>query len=196
MRPTLHVIEWHGPGRLATMSHPRGGDWLADEMSALVDADVDVLVSALTSEESDRLALSQEREAARAAGIIFVPFPIPDRGVPEPGPAAIELAIRLAAHVRAGRFVVTHCFAGIGRATLLAAATLVTLGARPAHALHLIATARGVHVPDTDAQRRWLFDFAAAHACYRERAWPGRLVAPQPRRPARASATVSGAGHQ
>jgi hypothetical protein len=165
-------------------------------MSALVDADVDVLVSALTSEESDRLALTQEREAAEAAGIAFIPFPIPDRGVPEPGPAAIELTIRLAAHVRAGRFVVTHCFAGIGRASLLAAATLVTLGARPAHALHLIATARGLHVPDTDAQREWLFDFAAAHACYRERAWPGRLVAPQPRMPASGSATVSGAGHQ
>lgn len=197
MRPTLHVIEWHGPGRLATMSHPRGGDWLRDEMSALVDADVDVLVSALTSEESDRLALTQEREAAQAAGITFVPFPIPDRGVPEPGPAAIELAIRLAAHVRAGRFVVTHCFAGIGRATLLAGATLVTLGAGPAHALHLIATARGLHVPDTDAQREWLFDFAAAHACYRERTpWPGRLVAPRPRVPAIGSAKVSQAGHQ
>ncbi|GAA4163351.1 hypothetical protein GCM10022251_45930 [Phytohabitans flavus] len=178
------------------MSHPRGGDWLEDEMSALVHADVDVLVSALTSEESDRLALTQEREAAKAAGIIFIPFPIPDRGVPEPGPAAIDLAIRLAAHVRAGRFVVTHCFAGIGRATLLAAATLVTLGARPAHALYLIANARGVQVPDTAAQREWLFDFAAAHACYREHAWPGRLVAPRPRMPGIESATVSRAGHQ
>ena len=32
MRPALHVITWPGPGRLATMAHPRGGPWLADEM--------------------------------------------------------------------------------------------------------------------------------------------------------------------
>jgi protein-tyrosine phosphatase len=162
MRPTLHVVKWHGPGRLATMAHPRGGDWLEDEMSALVEADVDVLVSALTPEEYDRLALTREREAARAAGLDFVSFPIPDRGVPGPGPAPAELAVRLAAHVRAGRFVVTHCFAGIGRATLLAGATLVTLGAGPAEALRLISAARGLRVPDNDTQQAWLYDFAAA----------------------------------
>jgi protein-tyrosine phosphatase len=162
MRAKPHVIAWPGRGRLGTMAHPRGGKWLDDEMSALAAAGVRVLVSALTTDEYDRLALTGEREAARAAGFEFVSFPIPDRGVPGPGAAAAELAARLAAHVRAGRFVVTHCFAGIGRATLLAGATLVTLGATPADALRLISDARGQRVPDNDEQQAWLHDFAAA----------------------------------
>jgi hypothetical protein len=44
MRPALHVIAWHGPGRLATMGHPRGGELLAGEMSGLARAGVDVFV--------------------------------------------------------------------------------------------------------------------------------------------------------
>ena len=41
MRPALHVIGWAGPGRLATMAHPRGGALLADEMSGLAAAGVE-----------------------------------------------------------------------------------------------------------------------------------------------------------
>jgi protein-tyrosine phosphatase len=114
--------------------------------------------------------------AATAAGVEFVSFPIADRGVPRAqdiaafrtGPAAedtdiVALGIRLAAHVRAGRFVVTQCFAGIGRSTLLACTTLVMLGIGPEQALRMVAEARGLPVPDTDAQRHWLYEFAATH---------------------------------
>jgi len=176
MRPALHVIDWRGPGRLATMAHPRGGPWLADEMAGLASAGVDVFVSALTWEEDCRLGLTEVATAAAAAGVEFVSFPITDRGVPRPqdiagfraGPAAegcdiVALGIRLAAHVRAGRFVVTQCFAGIGRSTLLACTTLVILGIGPEQALRMVAEARGLPVPDTDAQRHWLYEFAAAH---------------------------------
>jgi hypothetical protein len=160
MRTALHVIAWPGPGRLATMAHPRGGDWLADEMAGLAAAGVDVLVSALTWDEDNRLGLTGASAAARAAGIEFVSFPISDRGIPHD---VVALGIRLAAHVRAGRFVVTHCFAGIGRATLLACATLVMLGVGPERALDLVADARGLPVPDTLAQRDWLYQFALNH---------------------------------
>jgi protein-tyrosine phosphatase len=175
MRTALHVIAWPGPGRLATMAHPRGGDWLADEMAGLAAAGVDVLVSALTWDEDHRLGLLEAPGAAKAAGIEYVSFPIADRGVPQSDhPAAaldraegcldvVALGIRLAAHVRAGRFVVTHCFAGIGRATLLACATLVMLGVGPERALDLVADARGLPVPDTLAQRDWLYQFALNH---------------------------------
>lgn len=160
MRTALHVIAWPGPGRLATMAHPRGGDWLADEMAGLAAAGVDVLVSALTWEEDHRLGLLEEPGAAKAAGIEYVSFPIADRGTPGD---VVALGIRLAAHVRAGRFVVTHCFAGIGRATLLACATLVMLGVGPERALDLVADARGLPVPDTLTQRDWLYQFALNH---------------------------------
>jgi len=172
MGPALHVIGWRGPGRLATMAHPRGGPWLADEMAGLALAGVDVLVSALTWEEDRRLGLTEVAAAAKTAGVEFVSFPIADRGVPRAPeiaglPAAetdiVALGVRLAEHVRAGRFVVTQCFAGIGRSTLLACATLVLLGVGPQEALGMVAEARGLPVPDTDAQRHWLYDFAAAH---------------------------------
>jgi protein-tyrosine phosphatase len=163
MPPALHVIAWPGPGRLATMAHPRGGDRLADEMTGLAQAGVDVLVCALTIDESRRLGLTAVATAAAAAGVEFVGYPIVDRGVPEPADGAMALGIRLAAHMRAGRFVVTQCFAGIGRSTLLACTTLVMLGCGPEAALQLVAQARGLPVPDTEVQRRWLYAFAAEH---------------------------------
>lgn len=161
MSPPLHVVDWRGPGRLATMAHPRGGDRLAGEMAALAEAGVDVLVSALTGDEEQRLGLTGVAEAAAGCGIEHVSFPIADRGLPSDD--VLALGVRLAAHVRAGRFVVTHCFAGIGRSTLLAGVTLVMLGLGPRHALEMIAEARGRPVPDTETQRHWLYEFAAVH---------------------------------
>jgi protein-tyrosine phosphatase len=77
---------------------------------------------------------------------------------------ADELALsqRLADEVRAGRFVVTHCRAGIGRSSMLAGATLVRLGVPAPEAWKLIRAARGLPVPDNGEQERWLYDFAAA----------------------------------
>jgi protein-tyrosine phosphatase len=165
MKPALHVIGWPGPGRLATMAHPRGGPLLADEMAGLARAGVDVFVSALTWEEDRRLGLTEVATAAAAAGIQFLSFPIADRGVPRAQDIAgdsdvVALGVRLAAHVRAGRFVVTQCFAGIGRSTLLAAVTLVMLGAGAEAALRLVSDARGLPVPDNEAQRHWFYEFA------------------------------------
>ena len=165
VRPALHVIAWPGPGRLATMAHPRGGPRLADEMAGLTRAGVDVFVSALTWEEDRRLGLTEAAAAAAEAGIEFLSFPIADRGVPRAQDIAgdsevMALGVRLAAHVRAGRFVVTQCFAGIGRSTLLAAVTLVMLGVGAEAALRLVSEARGLPVPDNDAQRHWFYEFA------------------------------------
>jgi protein-tyrosine phosphatase len=163
MQPALHVIAWPGPGRLATTAHPWGAGRLAPLMAALADAHVDVLVSTLTVDEQRRLAVTGAEAAAAECGMEYVWFPIPDHGVPA-HEEMIPLAVRLAAHVRAGRFVVTQCLAAIGRATLLAGAVLVVLGVAPADALDRISTARGVDVPSTRDQERWLYDFADAIA--------------------------------
>jgi protein-tyrosine phosphatase len=146
-------------------------------------------VSALTPDEEHRLGLHEVARAATAVGVEYISFPIPDRGVPhysaEPLslPIAgampreiggtdhlaaqdrdiVALGVRLAAHVRAGRFVATQCFAGIGRSTVLACVTLIMLGVGPENALRMVAEARGLPVPDTEAQRRWLYDFATTH---------------------------------
>jgi protein-tyrosine phosphatase len=160
MRPSLHVVDTPGRGRLATMAHPRGGAFLARDMAALAARGVNVLVSALTHQEYERLALTGAADAARSAGLSYVAFPIADRGVPDPGPAVGELADRLAADVSAGRSVVIHCWAAIGRSSLLAAATLVRLGVPPEETWRRISTARGLTVPDTPRQLAWLDEFA------------------------------------
>ncbi|WP_327001462.1 tyrosine protein phosphatase [Dactylosporangium sp. NBC_01737] len=154
MRPTLFTVELPGPGRLSTMAKPRGGDWLADEMTALHAAGVDVLVSALTAAELHEVDLVAEPGEAHAAGLEFVSVPIPDRGVPEPAAVLPELR-RLAGRVRDGAHVVTHCRIGIGRASLLAAGVLVFNGLAPDDAWHRIEQARGLAVPDTPQQREW-----------------------------------------
>ncbi|HYN95090.1 MAG TPA: tyrosine protein phosphatase [Pilimelia sp.] len=161
MRPPLHVIDTPAPGRLATMAHPRGGGWLADDMVALAGVGVSVLVSALTEDEYARLALAGVAEAARGAGLTYLEFPIVDRGVPQPGPEVGRLADRLAADLLAGRSGVIHCWAAIGRSSLLAAATLVRLGVAPADAWRRISRARGLVVPGTAEQLAWLDAFAA-----------------------------------
>lgn len=154
MRPTLFTIDLPGPGRLSTMAKPRGADWLDDEMRGLREAGVDVLVCALTGPERDELGLSDEERAATAAGLRFVSVPIPDRTVPDPAtvlPTLRELSDRLGA----GAHVVTHCRAGIGRASLLAATLLILRGTDPDTAWDALEKARGLAVPDTPEQRAW-----------------------------------------
>jgi protein-tyrosine phosphatase len=143
------------------MAHPRGGGWLADDMAALAGFGFSTLVSALTDEEHHRLALAGVAEAARAAGLTYVEFPIVDRGVPDAASDADRLAEWLAAELLAGRSVVIHCWAAIGRSSLLAAATLVRLGVPPAETWRRISAARGTEVPGTAAQEAWLDAFAA-----------------------------------
>ncbi|GAA1269224.1 tyrosine protein phosphatase [Kitasatospora nipponensis] len=154
MRPSLFTLDLPGPGRLSTMARPRGGDWLRDEMAALGACGVDVLVCALTADELDELDLAAEPREAVAAGLRFVALPIPDRTVPELDPilpTLRELAVRL----REGDHLVTHCRAGIGRSSLLAAAVLVLGGMDPDTAWQRIERARGLAVPDTAEQRAW-----------------------------------------
>lgn len=164
MMSPLHVIETAAPGRLATMGHPVGGDQLPAAMATLARAGAQLLVSALCADEAEQLALTGQSAAATAAGLEFVNFPIVDCTAPPPAalPAVSALVDRLAGEVRAGRFVVTHCWAGIGRSSMLAGATLVRLGTSPGQAWESIRSARGLPVPDNPEQEQWLYTFAEA----------------------------------
>ncbi|MPZ27249.1 MAG: tyrosine protein phosphatase [Micromonosporaceae bacterium] len=148
------------------MAHPPGGRELPAAMARLSGAGARVLVSALCDDEVAELALTGAPAAAAAAGLELIRFPIVDRGVPEPGRwrAVDRLVDRLVAELRADRFVVTHCWAGIGRSSLLAGATLVRLGVPPDQAWQLIRSARGLPVPDNRDQEAWLHRFAAGTA--------------------------------
>ncbi|MFF0413613.1 tyrosine protein phosphatase [Kitasatospora sp. NPDC004745] len=154
MRPALFTLDLPGPGRLSTMARPRGHDWLDDEMTALSNHGVDILVCALTGPELAELGLTDEPRAATAAGLRFLAAPIPDRTVPDPAEILPTLHT-LAEQLRDGAHIVTHCRAGIGRSSLLAAAVLTLTGTAPDTAWHHIERARGLTVPDTTEQRRW-----------------------------------------
>lgn len=134
------------------MARPRGNDWLEDEMAALKDHGVDVLVCALTGPELDELGLTDEPAAAAAAGLQFVALPIPDRAVPD-RTAILPALHGLTERLCGGAHVVTHCRAGIGRSSLLAASLLILGGVDPDTAWDHVERARGLAVPDTAEQR-------------------------------------------
>ena len=153
-------IEAHG--RLAIAARPRAHDWLDDEIERWRSASVNVVVSLLEPEEVLDLGLEAESDSCAKAGIAFISFPIPDRGVPVSLAKTRELVAKLEARLVAGDGVLIHCRAGIGRSSLIAACLLMALGEQCDEAFQRIATVRGLPVPDTPAQTSWAASFTAA----------------------------------
>ena len=162
MPARVHWIDVPLKGRLAIMARPRAGDWLEDEISAWRADNIDAVVSLLEADEVRELELDDESELCRQSGIDFISFPIPDRGVPASFSSTVELARRLTETMRAGRSVAIHCRSGIGRSALIAACVLVCAGVDGGMAFEMIGAARGLNVPDTDEQARWLDRFRDA----------------------------------
>ncbi|HSX54825.1 MAG TPA: sulfur transferase domain-containing protein [Sphingomonas sp.] len=152
MLSDLYWIESASSQRLAIMARPRSGDWLEDEVAHWARAGVETVVSLLEREEVTELGLEREAAICERHGIRFVSFPIADRTVPADASAAMRFAAELAA---TGQAIAIHCRAGIGRSSIIATAIMVSNGADPAMALTAIGEARGLSVPDTDAQRAW-----------------------------------------
>lgn len=143
-------------GRLSIVARPRGGDWLDDEVSAWRRAGIGVVVSLLEDDEEAQLGLTDERQAAEGQGIGFISFPIPDRSVPASTEAAIEVIGRIATELRAGKNVAVHCRQGIGRSALIASGVLMNSGIEAEQALKTVSSARGISVPETLEQHRWI----------------------------------------
>lgn len=156
VRPDLYPIEGVPSVRLAIVGRPRGGDWLEDEIRALRQAGVDVLVSLLTPSEAAELELRQEEECCQACGLSYLSFPIQDRGVPNSVRDMAALVAKLRGFLGEGKHVAVHCRQGVGRSALVAASLLVALGFSTDRAFELVAAARGRPVPDTEQQRRWV----------------------------------------
>lgn len=85
----------------------------------------------------------------------FLQHPIPDRGLPDHH-AFAALAAQALGELRAGRALGVHCRAGIGRSGMLACCILAMQGLAAEDAIAHVSRARGVTVPDTDAQAAFI----------------------------------------
>jgi protein-tyrosine phosphatase len=147
--------------RLAIVPRPRGARTLARDIAELKESGVDILVSMLPADEAEELGLEQEAAACQAAGITFRSFPIRDGGVPEDVISFLGLLRELLRELHQERSVAVHCFASIGRSSLLLATLLCAEGFDAQEAFKRISKARGQQVPDTMEQVRWVETFAA-----------------------------------
>ena len=166
--PRLYWIEHPFGGRLAVTARPTGGLELDNAVAGWRAANLDVVVSMLEAEEAEDLGLGLQERLCGKQGIIFLNCPVPDHGLPEDRAAFLAVADQVLEHVRAGRRAAAHCFAGIGRSPLLVATVLVRHGLDPDIAWARVSQARGIVVPDTDAQWQWLADVADGNegACH------------------------------
>jgi protein-tyrosine phosphatase len=162
--PKLYWIANSSPGRLAISARPRGGDWLKDDLEGWRKQGIDVVVSLLTPSENEELDLKEEARFSEAKGIRFLSLPIEDRGVPHSSVEVEALVSQVAAELQKGKNVAIHCRQGIGRSSLVSAALLLSAGEDIEPTLKAISKARGLGVPETVEQRRWLERFAKAHA--------------------------------
>jgi len=105
--------------------------------------------------------LEREPGAAMANRLAFMSFPIPDRQAPASEANVAQLFDELDAKLNSRKSVVVHCRQGIGRTGLVAASLLITKRWDPENAIKHVSAARGVSIPETDEQLRWIEDFGA-----------------------------------
>ncbi len=142
------------PGRLAVMPRPP-----ADQFAALKSTGVDVVVSLMEQGEATELGLGDEAGLCAAAAIEFLSLPIIDHGIPSAVTPVMRMSRRIDAHLKDGKGVAVHCFAGLGRSPLLCAAVLIDHGMDAMAACDLISAARGFGVPERAEQSDWLLAY-------------------------------------
>ncbi len=155
----LTEIYWTNE-KIATMPKPRGGGLLEDEIIFLKKEGVDVLVSMLEDHEIERFELEREKEICRKNHITYLNFPILDRNLPESFEDVYKFVQKLSKYAEVNKKIAFHCFAGIGRSSLIACCLLVLQGTDVDDAFLQISKARGFDVPDTQEQLEWAYTFA------------------------------------
>ena len=156
MTATTWTVVTDGGGQVSIVPRPRGGTQLAEDLRALHEAGVDLLISALAPLEATELGLAGEGTAAAVAGMDFRPLPVTDMGVPADMPAFVESLEEIAARVRAGEHVAVHCYASRGRSGIISSLLLALCGWEIGEALDQLSAVRGYRVPETAEQRAWV----------------------------------------
>ena len=156
----LYWLDGPWKGKLALAARPRGGDWLEDDVANWKRAGVSAVLSLLTPDEREELALQHEAREVQGQGLSFSSFPIPDLQVPRSEAKLAEALKNVTANLSAGRNVLIHCRQGIGRSGMIAACLLIESGISPGAALDSVSAARGISVPETPEQREWIERYA------------------------------------
>lgn len=150
--------------KIATMPMPNGGGLLEYAILHLKNEGVDVLVSMLEDHEIEKYELVKEKELCKKNHITYLNFPILDRNLPESFEGVHEFVQKLSKYSEVNKKIAFHCFAGIGRSSLIACCLMVLQGMNVDDAFSLISSARGFPVPDTQAQLEWAYTFAEKFA--------------------------------
>ncbi|MFC6025887.1 cyclin-dependent kinase inhibitor 3 family protein [Methylobacterium mesophilicum] len=107
--------------------------------------------------EFDLLSVKGLPDAVRAAGLVWHQAPIPDVSIP--GPAFIaawrSIGPRISEQLRTGGSIVVHCRGGLGRAGMVAAMLLVTMGEDPRRAIERVRAVRPGAI-ETPAQEAYV----------------------------------------
>ena len=114
----------------------------------------------LEPEEERDLELHTEGSEARAHGMEFRSVPIADRAVPPSRMAFVGQVEAIGEELASGRNVVLHCRQGVGRTGVMAACLMLMRGEKLDGVLETLSRARGLRVPETAEQLRWLEHFA------------------------------------
>ena len=134
------------------------GEWLADDIAHYKMKGITDIVSLLRDDEISELSLTNEEQFCNNADIGFIRLPIRDRGLPDLN-LLKKLAHKSAELLRHQRSLAIHCRAGIGRAGLLSCCILQELGIDAEKAISSVSDARGVNVPDTEDQRKFILSY-------------------------------------
>jgi protein-tyrosine phosphatase len=154
----IYLVASNLPGSLFIMPCPRG-DQLSSDIASYHARGVDTIVSMLAVDEAMLLGLECEGLCCGKAGIVFLSSPITDFGLPEV--AVFDALVgNIAGLMRNGHKVAVHCRAGIGRSGMVTAATLIALGFESDVAVEEITRHRGIAIPDTVEQGKFVAEFA------------------------------------
>ena len=152
----MYKIGSMGEGFVAIMARPSLETDAAASIINIARLGIQQVVSLLEPSEARNLGLDAEREQVKAHAMGFVSFPIPDMGLPPSVEEFAQLAKKLFNQVNAGVNTLIHCQAGIGRSGLLVAGMLLHCDMDPQQAFAYASKMRGIRVPETPEQEKWL----------------------------------------
>ena len=166
IRPSLIPVPGL-PGRLhlsampGQWQMPGGTEGVARDLARIGAAGATVLISLVQAGELP-VAPSDFAGLVKAAGLTWLPCPIPDFGVPDAGFEEKWLAADVLGILRAGGTVALHCRAGLGRTGTLAARVLIEAGGlSAADAIAAIRAGHAAGAVETAGQVAYLSGIAA-----------------------------------